>query len=281
VVVFAAAVLLGLLALLPDSQLPAAARYVLAAMAGLLLIKLIVDLSPSFFLAETIYEGYVGALYRDGKLAELLPPGRHLRVGRGLAVFPLDMRIGLLSVAGQESLTADGVPLRSSLLLQVRIADVRRHLSRTDAAAQLYGDAQLALREAIGSQEAEAIARSRPELNAAITAALSPVIEVYGYALERAEIRELGFSGEFKTVMARVVQSRIEGQAQLERSRGEMAALRNLANAARMLEGNPNLLALRSFQAAEAGARITLVLGTDSKGAISAATTEPASDQQE
>ncbi len=35
----------------------------------------------------------------------------------------------------------------------------------------------------------------------------------------------------------------------MERARGETAALRHLANAAKMLEGNPNLLNLRTLQA--------------------------------
>jgi hypothetical protein len=39
-----------------------------------------------------------------------------------------------------------------------------------------------------------------------------------------------------------------EGRAALERARGESAALRNLANAARVLEGNPELLNLRLLQ---------------------------------
>ena len=47
-----------------------------------------------------------------------------------------------------------------------------------------------------------------------------------------------------------------EGQAALERARGETAALRNLANAARMLENNPALQNLRWLQTiSELGAK--------------------------
>jgi hypothetical protein len=49
----------------------------------------------------------------------------------------------------------------------------------------------------------------------------------------------------------------------LERARGESAALRNLANAARLLDGNPALMNLRMMQALTAAqsAGNTLVLG--------------------
>ena len=42
-----------------------------------------------------------------------------------------------------------------------------------------------------------------------------------------------------------------EGLAALERARGESAALRNLANAARAMENNPNLSYLRLLQTIE------------------------------
>jgi hypothetical protein len=47
----------------------------------------------------------------------------------------------------------------------------------------------------------------------------------------------------------------------LLRARGETAALRNLANAARTIEDNPNLLHLRALQTLADSSGNTLVLG--------------------
>jgi len=47
----------------------------------------------------------------------------------------------------------------------------------------------------------------------------------------------------------------------LERARGESAALRNLANAARMLDENPSLLQLRALQALGESSGNTLLWG--------------------
>ncbi len=58
-----------------------------------------------------------------------------------------------------------------------------------------------------------------------------------------------GWTAELKKSFSEVVRARQEGQAALERARGETAALRNLANAARMLENNPALQNLRWLQA--------------------------------
>lgn len=60
-----------------------------------------------------------------------------------------------------------------------------------------------------------------------------------------------------------MLKAKQEGQAALERARGERAALRNLANAARVLEGNPALMNLRLMQslATAQNAGNTLVVG--------------------
>lgn len=54
--------------------------------------------------------------------------------------------------------------------------------------------------------------------------------------------------GEMRRTFAEVIKARNEGQAALERARGETAALRNLANAARTISDNPVLLNLRLLQ---------------------------------
>ena len=69
------------------------------------------------------------------------------------------------------------------------------------------------------------------------------------------------FPGEMKKAFAQVVKAQKEGQAVLEKARGETAALRSLANAARMIDDNPNLLQLRALQAFADSGGNTLVLG--------------------
>jgi len=60
-----------------------------------------------------------------------------------------------------------------------------------------------------------------------------------------------------------VERSRVEAEAALERARGEQAALRALANAARLIKDNPALANLRFLQTLETatGAK-TFVIGS-------------------
>jgi len=79
--------------------------------------------------------------------------------------------------------------------------------------------------------------------------------------LEQVAIRDLTLPGELKKLFTQVVKARQEGLATLERARGETAALRNLANAAALVERSPQLLQLRALQVAEQHQASTLVFG--------------------
>ena len=70
-------------------------------------------------------------------------------------------------------------------------------------------------------------------------------------------------------VAAEAATARAHGLAALERARGEVAATRALANAARMLTDNPGLLQLRTLQAVETGGA-TVVLSNEPGAATSA-----------
>lgn len=60
----------------------------------------------------------------------------------------------------------------------------------------------------------------------------------------------------------------MEAAASVERARGEHAALRVLANAARLARDNPELVQLRLLQTIEASkGRATVILGNDGFGA--------------
>ena len=77
------------------------------------------------------------------------------------------------------------------------------------------------------------------------------------------EVKDVMLPADLKRAFADVLKAKQEGQAALERARGESAALRNLANAARVLEGNPALMNLRLMQSLSAAqnAGNTLVVG--------------------
>src|SRR5947209_6693961 len=67
-------------------------------------------------------EGFLGLLYRYGKSRHRLSPGKHRFWRGGYEVRLIDMRQTILTVAGQEVLSADNVGLKLSAALTYQIA---------------------------------------------------------------------------------------------------------------------------------------------------------------
>jgi len=211
-----------------------------------------------------VAEGFTGLLYHQGKFAESLTPGRHVRWGRHFTVAPIDLRRSLMTIAGQDLLTADSVSLKLSLVVGYLVADpVRATHESQNWMGDLYHVAQLALRTVVNAVPVESLLSQRLEIGGQLLARVQPEAAKLGVTVHTVEVKDVMFPAELKRAFADVLKAKQEGQAALERARGESAALRNLANAARLMEGNPALLNLRLIQsvtAAQAGGN-TLVLG--------------------
>lgn len=202
-----------------------------------------------------------GLLYRHGKFLNTLPTGRHVRWGRGYALTRADLRSQMLLVPGQEVLSAEHVALKISVAVTFRLVDAAKaYHAAQDWRGNLYHATQQALRGLVAAQPFEALLAQRLNLGQQILAAVQPAVANLGIEVQSADLKDVIFPGDLKKAFAEVLKARQEGQAALERARGESAALRNLANAARLLENNPALQNLRLLQSLGQPGQ-TLVLG--------------------
>ena len=223
-----------------------------------------VAVAKEFRHAFLVPEGYAGLLYHKGKFVGVLGAGRHIRWGRYFSLGAQDLRKGALVVAGQEVLTADNVGLKISLLVNYQVVDPAKAAHESQNwQSDLYNGAQLALRAVVSGVAVEALLNQRLELGAQLLARVQQDSAKIGINLLAVEVKDVMFPAELKRAFAEVLKAKQEGQAALERARGESASLRNLANAARVLEGNPALMNLRLMQSLSAAqsAGNTLVLG--------------------
>jgi regulator of protease activity HflC (stomatin/prohibitin superfamily) len=219
---------------------------------------------PKIYHAFIVPEGYVGLLYQHGKFVEQLAPGRHVRWGRNFTVDGLDTRKAFLPVAGQEVLTADNINVKLSLVVAHQIADAVKAVRETQSwQTDLYNIAQLALRSVVSGVTAEALLTQRLDIAPQLLARVQPDAAKMGITVHTVQVKDVMLPAELKRAYGDVLKAKQEGQSALERARGESAALRNLANAARVLEGNPSLMNLRVLQslATAQNAGNTLVLG--------------------
>lgn len=209
----------------------------------------------------TIIEYEKGIKYKNGRFDTVLEPGQYWYVPFFVVIRKVDVRLSFVSITGQEVLSSDGVTLKVSLATSFEIADPNVAVNKVNSFQEaLYIELQLALRQIIGSTEIESVLETRGEISRKLMELTEAKVSRFGLRLLSVDVKDIMFTGKLKEVFAQVANARQEGRAALERARGETAALRNLANAAKMIDTNPNLMQLRLVQTLGESSGNTLVL---------------------
>src|SRR5438034_10827260 len=210
----------------------------------------------------TVYEYQKGLKYTKGRYAATLNAGQYWILSTFSSVVPVDIRPRFVTVQGQDVLSADGVTLKVSLAAEFQVADPNVAINKNaDFQHSLYLTLQMAVREIVGKEKIDTLVENRAGFSTKLAELTSGKATEYGLKLISADIKDIMFPGEMKKAFSQLVKAQKEGQAALEKARGETAALRSLANAARTMDDNPNLLQLRALQAVAESSGNTLVLG--------------------
>jgi regulator of protease activity HflC (stomatin/prohibitin superfamily) len=212
------------------------------------------------FRSVTVYEYERGLRYRKGRFEGIVDPGRY-RLPPHTEVIKVDVRPAYKVVSGQEVLSADSISVKASVTARYEITDLVKAVNGVQSYEQaLYLELQVALREVIGSVTMEEVLGGRAGLGKSLLQIASGPASEFGIRLDSVEIRDIMFPGVLKQTFAQVAEARQEGLAALERARGESAALRVMANAARLIDKSPGLGQLRMLQALSESTGNTLIL---------------------
>lgn len=215
----------------------------------------------SLVLKVTVFEYERGLKYVAGRHQKVLEPGQHWMFRVNTFVTKVDIRPRVIAVPGQEILSSDSIAIKVSLAAQYEIIDPYLAVNKvSNYSESLYLLLQVAARELIGSQKIDYLLEQRLSFGQQLLEITAPKALELGIKLTSVNIKDIMFPGDLKKVFAQVVKAQKEGLAALEKARGETAALRHLANAAKVLENNPALMQLRILQSFGESSGNTLVL---------------------
>jgi len=198
-------------------------------------------------------------LLRDGRVEQVLQPGRHRVRSRRLEQERIDVRERQYAVAGQEILTSDSVAVKLSAIVVWQVSDPARFLTVAEhPLSRLHVAVQQAMRVRVAARDLESLLTERDAVVSGIVDEIAPELAALGITVATVAVRDLMLPAEIRRAVSEVLLARERGRADLERARSEAAALRSLANTARLLEEHPGLLHLRTLQAAGHGAKLVL-----------------------
>lgn len=200
--------------------------------------------------------------YRDGEFRAVLNPGVHTVSRRRDNLFTVDMRAQLLQLPGQDLLTADGQTVKVSSVIDWHVSDPAVYAADTSTAYQrLYLDAQLLLRDAVAGCTLDEVLERRGAVLGADAGVLAASLSELGITATRFVVKDIMLPGELRRALTEPLLAREAGKAQLERARAEAAVMRSMANTARLLRENPELLRLRTLESVAAGKAMVVLNG--------------------
>jgi regulator of protease activity HflC (stomatin/prohibitin superfamily) len=210
----------------------------------------------------TILEYEKGLKYSKGRFKGVLGAGSYWICRYWTAVTKVDVRPRFVSITGQEVPSSDGVTLKVSIAAKYEIEQPDVAVNKVQSYEEaLYLELQLALRGIISATKIDELLEKRSEFGERLMLLAADKAQQLGLRLLSVDIKDIMLPGQLKQIFSQVVKARKEGLAALERARGESAALRNLANAARVMQENPALMQLRLLQSLGESTGNTLVLG--------------------
>jgi regulator of protease activity HflC (stomatin/prohibitin superfamily) len=209
--------------------------------------------------AVTVLEWQRTVRYDRGRFAQVLGPGRHRYRRRRTVLVPVDLRPRLLTVPGQDVLTQDTITVRISVQLGWQVVDPQRWVESADEPVDLlYAAAHNALRDGVAAVGFDELLAARQALAEQMRQPVTTTAEDLGAAALTLVVKDIMLPAELRQATTQTLLARERGRAELERARAEAAALRSLANTARLLEEHPALLHLRTLQAVGPGATVVL-----------------------
>lgn len=201
-----------------------------------------------------VEDNHIGLYFENGNFMGNLKPGRYA-FWKGISkvkLYHVDLRLKSSDISGQEIMTADKVSLRLNTLVNYRIVDAYKSGSMVEDSAQaLYREAQLVLREVIGTRELEGILAEKDSVAKELEERLAARMQKYGIEVLSHGIRDIILPGDMKEILNKVMLAKKEAEANLISRREETAAMRNQANTAKMLESNPVLMKLKELEVLE------------------------------
>ncbi|MEM7227737.1 MAG: slipin family protein [Planctomycetota bacterium] len=206
-------------------------------------------------------------LFREGAFVEQLEPGMHVywkQAGKLIAK-RIDLREQVSDVSGQEIMTADKVTLRVNMVVTYQVEDPMRAVTVvTDEVQALYREAQLVLREAIGTRSLDKLLTDKDAVGREVRDMLRVRAQEFGIAVRSVGLRDVILPGEMKSILNQVIEAQKQSEANLIRRREETAAARSQANTAKLLADNPALTRMKELESLQdilRGSKATFVLG--------------------
>ena len=214
----------------------------------LLIVLVIIALIIILCSIRQITEYERGILFRFGKFKKILEPGWNVVLPVIESFQKIDVRTKAVDVAEQDAITKDNVSIRINAVLYYKVFDASKAVIAVEhyqyAVSQL---AQTTMRNAVGAVSLDELLSERDKISTEICDIIDKATDPWGIKVENVELKDIKLPEEMQRVIAKVAEAEREKTAVITKSKGEIEAANNLAEAASIMSSSPGSLHLRTL----------------------------------
>ncbi|MFC1704898.1 slipin family protein [Nanoarchaeota archaeon] len=190
-----------------------------------------------------------GVKFTLGKFSSMMEPGLKFVVPLIQVFERVDIRIKAVDVPSQECVSKDNVSLKVNAVLYYKVADSKKAIIEVEhfnyAVSQL---AQTTMRNIVGEFELDEILQKRELISNKIQEIVDKATDPWGIKVDKIEIKDIELPEAMKRAMAHQAEAERDRRARITLALGEAQAAKKLAEAGKMISGQPEALQLRLFQ---------------------------------
>jgi regulator of protease activity HflC (stomatin/prohibitin superfamily) len=190
-----------------------------------------------------------GVVFRLGKLIGAKGPGVVFLIPLVDRMVRMDLRVITISVAKQEIMTRDNVPVTMDAVVYFRIVDPESAVVKVENYLQATSlIAQTTMRSVLGQSELDELLARRDKINQILQEIIDRHTGPWGVKVTAVEVRDVVLPEGMKRAMARQAETERERRAKIIAAEGEFQAAEKLVQAAAMIAVQPIALQLRYLQ---------------------------------
>jgi len=190
-----------------------------------------------------------GVKFTFGKFTSVMNPGWRL-------VFPIiqfhrnvDMRIKAVDVPHQKAITRDNVSVEVNAVIYYQVSSAEKSiLEIEDFQYAISQYAQTTMRNIVGGVTLDELLANRDKIAEHIKEVVDKETDAWGLKVHNVELKDISLPDSMERTIAKQAEAEREKRAVIITSEGELAASKNMANAAQILSAVPGALHLRTLQ---------------------------------
>jgi len=190
-----------------------------------------------------------GVKFTLGKYSGIMTPGWKLVIPVFQSYKKVDMRIKAVDVPDQKAITRDNVSVTVNAVIYYKVLDANKAIIEVENYRYAISQyAQTTMRNIVGEATLDELLGQREKIATRIAEIVDKETDAWGLKVNNVELKDVSLPENMERTIAKQAEAEREKRAVIINSEGEVAASKNMAEAARTLAEAPGALHLRTLQ---------------------------------